>query len=134
MELDSTGWTRKRRLATTMGQHEGLPHPNRPWTMEHFMRHRTPQPRPRKEACNSKIDRGNSRCTHPLPDPAPYTLPEVAKLYETKANTKSAAAFSVDPHRFALKHLQPILDSEAFDTQVHVAKSAELATMGLSFE
>jgi hypothetical protein len=70
----------------------------------------------------------------PIPDPAPYTLTEVAKLYETKANAKAAASFSVEPHRFALKNLQPILASEVFDTQVHAAKSAELATMGLSFE
>lgn len=71
----------------------------------------------------------------PLPDPAPYTLPEIAKLYASKANTKAAAAsFSVEPHRFALKHLQPILSSEAFDTQIHLAKSAELAAMGINFE
>lgn len=72
----------------------------------------------------------------PLPDPEPYNLSEVAKLYGGKTNVKAAVVsnFSVEPHRFALKHLQSIVAPETFDDQLHIAKNAELAAMGINLQ
>jgi hypothetical protein len=71
----------------------------------------------------------------PIPEPPPYTLSEVAKLYTTKTATKNAAeSFSVEPHRFTLSHLQPIIESGTFDMQVQASKNAELTALGINLQ
>jgi hypothetical protein len=54
----------------------------------------------------------------PLPDPQPLALAELAELYTTATKAKSgksgaSAQFAVEPHRFGLKALKPLLAPEA---------------------
>lgn len=70
----------------------------------------------------------------PLPDPPPYKLAELAKLYAAKPGAeKSAAAFSVEPHRFALSDIQATIGEGAFSLAAVTAKSAELGVLGIDW-
>lgn len=71
----------------------------------------------------------------PLPDPPPYKLAELAKLYATRRGAgKSAEAFSVEPHRFALSDLQATIGEGAFNLEAVSAKSLELGELGIDWD
>ena len=70
----------------------------------------------------------------PLPDPAPYKLSELAKLYSAKpAAGKAKQSFSVEPHRFALSEIQTTLGEGAFNLEAVSAKSTELGALGIDW-
>src|ERR1043165_6126714 len=66
----------------------------------------------------------------PLPDPPPFTLAELAKLYSTQGSKKESAA--VETHRFGTQELHAALSSaggfnlESLSTQTQVWKSIGL--------
>ena len=69
----------------------------------------------------------------PLPDPPPFTLGELAKLYATTTKTKAAAAVEVESHRFGVSDLHLALSEVGFDQDAAAAKSAEWQALGLDW-
>ena len=72
----------------------------------------------------------------PLPDPPPFTLAQLAKMYGAGAPgagaSASAQALQVEAHRFGTPDLYAALDSPAaFDSDAVVAKTALWASLGL---
>jgi len=64
----------------------------------------------------------------PLPDPPPLSIGELAELYHTKAKTKAA----VEPHRFGLAHLQPLVASGNQDTLLAAVSQWKAAGLDLA--
>jgi hypothetical protein len=75
----------------------------------------------------------------PLPDPAPLELQELADLYSTGKSSKTGRAVkatatkpAVEPHRFGLAALQPLLGAEGgFDQELLAASAASFKALGL---
>src|SRR5579872_1897488 len=72
----------------------------------------------------------------PQPDPAPFTVAELSKLYASKSGAEIAknGRFSVAAHRFAYKDLHGVLSSGSFNHEAATAKSAELAVLGIDWQ
>src|ERR1035441_5563401 len=71
----------------------------------------------------------------PQPDPAPYKLSELAKLYTAKSGASAGPAgkFSVSPHRFAAKELHAVM-AGSFNQEAVTAKINELAGLGIDWQ
>ncbi len=70
----------------------------------------------------------------PIPDPPPFTLGQVAKLYGGQASEAKAAkqaVFSVEPHRFALPYLQSITSASGFNQAQVEGQVAQLKYAGI---
>jgi hypothetical protein len=65
----------------------------------------------------------------PLPDPPPFTVAELAKIY----TGKSAAKTSVEPHRFGVGDLHVAFSPTGFDQASAAAKAAEWKSAGLDW-
>lgn len=72
----------------------------------------------------------------PQPDPPPFQISELAKLYAATPGGQHAKAgkFTVEPHRFAFKELHAILAPGSFNQEVVSAKSAELTALGIDWD
>ena len=71
----------------------------------------------------------------PQPDPAPYKLSELAKLYTAKSGASAGPAgkFSVSPHRFAVKELHAVM-AGSFNQETVTTKINELAVLGIDWQ
>jgi hypothetical protein len=73
----------------------------------------------------------------PLPDPPPIALADLVELYRERPSRQQAEReieTSVEPHRFGLKEIQPVLATGALDQQALVAKIAEWQSLGLNWQ
>jgi hypothetical protein len=72
----------------------------------------------------------------PQPDPPPFKVSELAKLYAVKpgAAVAKTGKFSIEPHRFAYKDLQAILAPGSFSHEAASAKSAEFTALGIDWQ
>lgn len=70
----------------------------------------------------------------PLPDPPPFTLAELTKMYASK-QTKSAATaeVSVEPHRFGISDVHAALSAAGIDQESTAAKAAQWMSLGLDW-
>jgi hypothetical protein len=70
----------------------------------------------------------------PLPDPLPFTLDALAKLYAGGSKKEAgASALAVESHRFGLSDLHVALSSGGFDQQTAYAQAGQWAALGLDF-
>ena len=74
----------------------------------------------------------------PLPDPPPLELSELASLYGASGGAKSAKAAaaktSVEPHRFGIAALQPLLAEGGFDQQLLETTTQAFEGIGVDLE
>ena len=70
----------------------------------------------------------------PQPDPPPFTLAELAKMYAANpAKRGDAAEVTVEPHRFGVSDVHVALSSAGFDQTATAAKAAEWQSLGLDW-
>lgn len=69
----------------------------------------------------------------PQPDPAPFSIGQLAALYGAKPGAKAveAAALGVPAHRFGLHELQAIASTGVFSQQILAEKKGEWSAAGL---
>ena len=68
----------------------------------------------------------------PLPDPPPYNLGELAKMYGPAPGVKGDE-LSVEPHRFGLADLHAAIGPGGFNQEMVYAKAAEWKAVGLDW-
>src|SRR5260221_10410612 len=69
----------------------------------------------------------------PVPDPAPFSLSELSKLY-TNSKAQEAQASAVETHRFGLQDLLPVAGPGGFNEELVSAKAAEWKALGLDWQ
>ncbi len=69
----------------------------------------------------------------PLPDPPPFELAELAKMYKSVKKAKDEEPV-VEPHRFGLSDIQEALAAPAFNVDAATSKSAKWKALGLDLE
>jgi len=70
----------------------------------------------------------------PIPDPPPYKLAELAKLYAAKPTATAVAEnFTVEPHRFGLSSIQSVLTAGGLNQDLLTAKMAEWNAVGINW-
>jgi hypothetical protein len=71
----------------------------------------------------------------PLPDPPPFELAQLAELYtggKASKTTKAAKAkLAVEPHRFGLTHLQPLLAQGGFNQELFESTAESFKAIGV---
>lgn len=67
----------------------------------------------------------------PQPDPAPFGVTQLAKLYGQR--TTSNMALSVPAHRFGVKEIHSIVSTGVFSQELVAAKTTEWTSAGLDF-
>jgi hypothetical protein len=75
----------------------------------------------------------------PIPDPPPFTIAELAKMYgtkSTKANMAQTAAenLNVEPHRFGISDLHTAIATGGFNFETSVAKMVEWKKINLDWQ
>lgn len=73
----------------------------------------------------------------PLPDPPPFSIAELAQLYQGATGGKAAQGaqqFAVEPHRFGLSDLHAALTAPAFDQAMIVDKTSAWKSLGLDLQ
>jgi hypothetical protein len=70
----------------------------------------------------------------PLPDPPPFNLAELAKMYAGQTNAATAHAPSVESHRFGLSDLHAVAGPGGFNQELASAKAAEWKSLGLDWK
>src|SRR5581483_7034950 len=72
----------------------------------------------------------------PLPDPPPLELGELAELYQAPAGKKAKAAVqtAVEPHRFGLATIAPLVAQGGFDVEKLTAATSSFESVGLSLQ
>jgi len=73
----------------------------------------------------------------PLPDPPPFAIQDLIKLYgqvdQDKRAKAGTAAAKVEPHRFAFAEVQPVFADGVVDQQMLLTKIAEFKKIGLDW-
>jgi hypothetical protein len=70
----------------------------------------------------------------PLPDPPPFNLAELAKMYSGQTKAATAHATSVESHRFGLSDLHAAAGPGGFNQELASAKAAEWKSLGLDWK
>jgi hypothetical protein len=70
----------------------------------------------------------------PLPDPPPLELGELAELYGAVTTKKASATAAVEPHRFGLAALDPLLAQGSFNQELTAATAASFEAIGADLQ
>jgi len=74
----------------------------------------------------------------PLPDPPPFELAELAELYAagkaSKTNKAATANLAVEPHRFGLTALHPLLAQGGFNQELLVSTAESFKAIGADLQ